>query len=119
MDTRTVFRDLGFEEDWEAFTDQPPAYLYDFGNLLLCAAQCTSSRSFRPIFLIGGVKRGPRSLGQVVFELPLTVDSFEQGVALIAHAVGTDFDPLVPTPWLSDGRQWRGHLPWLRGGTRQ
>lgn len=113
MDTRTVFKDLGFEEDWDALTDQPPAYLFDFGNLLLRAAQCTSSRTFRPVFLIGGVKRGLRSVGQIEFEMPLTVDSFEQGVALVAYAVGKDFDPLVPTPWLSDGRRWQDHLPWL------
>ena len=115
MDARTVFKELGFEEDWEAITDQPPAYFYDFGNLLLCAVQCTSSRSFKPVFLIGGVKRGPRSVGQIEFEMPLTIESFEQGVALIVHAVGKDFDPLVPTHWLSDGRKWQNHLPWLRG----
>ena len=119
MDTRTVFRDLGFTEDWEAMTDQPPAYFYDFGNLHLCAAECISSRSFRPVFLIGGVKRESRSIGRIEFEIPMTIDSFEQGVALIAHAIGKDFDPLVPTPWLSDGRQWRDHLPWLRQRTKE
>jgi hypothetical protein len=118
VDTRTVFKDLGFKEDWQAITDQPPAYFYDFGNLLLCAVECTSSRSFKPVILIRGVKRGHRSVGQIEFEMPLTIGSFEQGVALISHAVGKDFDPLVPTPWLSDGRKWRDHLPWLRGARR-
>lgn len=79
MDARAVFKDLGFKEDWVAMTDQPPAYFYDFGNLLLCAVECTSSRSLKPIFLISGVKRGPRSAGQIEFEMPLTIDSFEQG----------------------------------------
>jgi hypothetical protein len=118
VDTRTVFEDLGFKEDWQAITDQPPAYFYDFGNLLLRAIECTSCRSFKPVFLIGGVQRGPRSVGQIEFEMPLTIDSFEQGVALITHAVGKEFDPLVPTPWLSDGRKWQDHLPWLRGRAR-
>jgi hypothetical protein len=45
VDTRTVFEDLGFKEDWQAITDQPPAYFYDFGNLLLRAVECTSCRS--------------------------------------------------------------------------
>jgi hypothetical protein len=114
VDTRAVFEHLGFTEDWEALTDQPPAYFYDFGNLLLSAAQFTISRSFRPAFLIGGVVRDARSLRQIDFEIPLSVDSLEQGVALIAHAVGKDFEPLLPSPWLSDGRQWQDHLPWLR-----
>jgi hypothetical protein len=59
-----------------------------------------------------------RSVGQIEFEMPLTIDSFEQGVALISHAVGKEFDPLVHTPWLSDGRKWQDHLPWLRGRAR-
>jgi hypothetical protein len=29
--TRTLFETLGFQEDWEAITDQHPAYYYDFG----------------------------------------------------------------------------------------
>jgi hypothetical protein len=37
---------------------------------------------------------------------------------LISHAVGKEFAPLVPTPWLSDGRKWQDHLPWLRGRAR-
>lgn len=119
MDTRTVFKYLGFEEDQEAITDQPPAYLYDFGNLLLRAAECMSFRSLRPVFQISGVKRGRRSLGLIELEMPLKVDSFEQGVALIAHAVGKDFDPLVPTFWLSDGRRWQDHLPRLPGRSGQ
>ena len=118
MDTRTVFEDLGFKEDWQAITDQPPAYFYDFGNLLLWAVECTSGRSFKSVFLIGGIKCGPRSVGQIEFEMTLTIDSFEQGVALISHAVGKEFDPLVPTPWLSDGRKWQDHLPWVRGRAR-
>lgn len=85
MDTRTVFEHLGFKEDWQAITEQPPGYFYDFGNLLLCAIECTSCRSSKPVFLIGGVKCGPRSVGQIEFEMPLTIDSFEQGVALITQ----------------------------------
>lgn len=115
MDTRTIFKRLGFREDQEALTDEPPAYLYDFGNLILSAVQVAGHRSFRPVFLIGGVIRETRSLKSVNFELPLSVDSFEQGVALIAHAIGPEFQPHVPAPWLSEGRRWHDQLPWKRG----
>jgi hypothetical protein len=38
MKTRVLFEMLGFQQDWEAITDQRPAYYYDFGNLRLTAA---------------------------------------------------------------------------------
>ena len=118
VDTRVLFATLGFREDWEAITDQPPAYIYDFGNLVLHAAEVMGRRYLKPVFLMGGVTRDARSIGLIDFEMPLTIDSLEQGVALIAHAVGRDFQPLVPTPWLSDGRKWQDHLPWSRDRAR-
>jgi len=112
MDTREVFRLLGFEEERET-TAGCPAYVYDFGNLRLSAIECIG-KSYDTIFLLTGVKSGPRSIAMIQSEIALVVDSFEQGVALIAFIVGNDFEPVHSTPWLSDGREWQSFLPWER-----
>ncbi|WP_416193142.1 hypothetical protein [Nitrobacter sp. TKz-YC01] len=112
MDTRELFKVLGFEEEWET-TAHCPAYVYDFGNLRLSAIECIG-RFYRSVFLLTGVNSGARSIGMIHFEMPLKVDSFEQGVALIAHAVGRDFMPACRTTWLSEGREWQEFLPWER-----
>jgi hypothetical protein len=111
MDTCEVFRLLGFEEDQDSIADS--AFVYDFGNLRLSAIECIG-KFYRPVLLLTGVQSGPRSIHMIEFEMPLMVDCFEQGVALVAHAVGRDFEPLRPTPWLSDGREWQCFLPWER-----
>jgi hypothetical protein len=110
--TRAVFESLGFTEDWEAITDQCPAYYCDFGNLRLTAAEVMPFGA--PCFLLGGVWRDARSVSIVDFKMPLEVDSLEQGTAWIAYGIGEGFQPLHPTPWLAEGRKWRDHLPWVR-----
>jgi hypothetical protein len=111
--TRAVFEKLGFREDWEAITDQPPAYYYDFGNLRLTAAEVMSDH-FMPCFHFGGVWRDANSISMVDFQMPLEAESFEQAVAWIAYGIGERFRPSFSTPWLSDGRTLRNHLPWVR-----
>ena len=111
--THSLFGTLGFQENWEANTDQRPAYSYDFGNLHLTAGQGVN-RYFVPVFLFGGVVGDARSIKLVEFEMPLEIESFEQGVAWISHGIGTDFHPRIPTPWLADGQKWKDHLPWVR-----
>lgn len=113
METRTLLEGLSFQEDYWALTDKQPGYFYDFGNFRLEAAQLTS-RYFRPVFVFSGVISNTRSLKMLNFELPLEVESFEQGVALIAHGLGANFVPDVPTSWLADGRSWESHLPGVR-----
>jgi hypothetical protein len=113
MKTRTLFEMLGFQQDWEAITDQRPAYYYDFGNLSLTAVEVMSDR-FRPCFHLGGVMRSTNSIGMVEFEMPLEVESFEQGVAWIWYGIGEEFKPRIPASWLAEGRAWTEHLPWVR-----
>jgi hypothetical protein len=110
---RAVFEELGFTPDWTALTEQPPAYTFDFGNLTLKAAQVTG-QYLRPEFLMTGVARTPRSLAMIASSAPLEVESFEQGVAFIAAAIGPHFMPLRPTAWLDQGWLWQDHLPGRR-----
>jgi hypothetical protein len=111
---RAVFEQLDFEENWSAMTDEAPAYRYDFGNLKLEAAQVTN-RHFMPVFLLSGVHQDVRSLRMICFETPLEVASLEQGIALLAHAVGRSFQSAEPISWLEQGRSWQHLLPWEQG----
>lgn len=86
MNTRSLLKTLGFQEDWEAVSDQLPTYAYDFGNLHLTAAQ-VMNRYLVPVFLFSGVIQNARSIRLVEFQMPPEIGSFEQGVALISYGI--------------------------------
>ncbi|MDQ1081468.1 hypothetical protein [Pseudoroseomonas cervicalis] len=111
IEMRAVFEKLGFEEDWLAMTDQAPGYRYDLGNLELEAAQVVN-RHLVPVFLVSGIREDTRSLSRIRLETPLKVASLEQGIALLAYAVGRSFQPAKPTLWLELGHSWQHLLPW-------
>lgn len=111
--TRDLLVGLGFTEEWTAMTDRLPAYQYNFGNFVLSAAQLTTNY-LRPSMYLSGIISTARSITEVGFDMPMEVDSYEQGVAFIAHAVGRTFVPAKPTHWLDDGRSWEEYLPWVR-----
>lgn len=110
MKTRDLLVELGFQAEVARYTDQQPGYHYDFGNLVLHVSQVTNEY-LRQTMLFTGTKYSPRSIGSVEFSLPLDVESYEQGVALIAYNIGQDFKPTRPTPWLLLGRMYEEHLP--------
>jgi hypothetical protein len=112
MQTREVFKALKFEEVWGEMTDQDPSYRYNHGNLELTAVQVTN-KYIQPIFLLRGVANDGRNMMMIDCEIPLQVESFEQGVAYIAFALH-DFQPQKPILWLNQGRQWAELLPWER-----
>lgn len=113
MKIREILETLGFEPVWGTMTDQEPAYRYSFGNLELSATQVTNE-FLRPVFLFGGVVWASQSLSQIHFEIPLDVDSLEQGIAWIAYGLGSDFKPRIPADWITLGRQSVDELPWER-----
>jgi hypothetical protein len=113
--TEDVLRALGFHDDPGVMTDEPPGLSFDFGNFTLEASQ-NVNRWLRPVVALGGVMTTNRSSALVHFEMPLVVESFEQGVALVTHCLdshaGGTFIPASPVPWLLEGRQYRNLLPW-------
>ncbi|HQS49582.1 MAG TPA: hypothetical protein PK706_24590 [Xanthobacteraceae bacterium] len=111
--TRDVLDLLGFEEDWTAMADELPAYAVDLGNIKFTVARQTN-RFLRPVFTISGVAADRRTVKMISSELPLQVESYEQGVALLAHAIGADYEPEQPAEWLEQGRSWQHLLPWER-----
>ena len=111
--TRDLLVDLGFEVVVAEYADQQPGNRYDFGNFVLEASQVTG-KYFQSEIYFAGIISTPRELGMVEFSLPLDVQSYEQGVALIAFNIGRNFTPLRPTPWFEQGREWQDHLPGRR-----
>jgi len=113
MSTRSLLLELGFKPVHAQWTDQQPGYQYDFGNLVLVASELTSMY-LRPYMQFSGVWRGRNSMGMVDFGLLLTVECYEQGLALIADGLGRNFKPLIPTDWLEQGHQLKDYLPGKR-----
>ena len=111
--TRDLLVDLGFEPVTVRWTDQQPGYRYNFGNLVLEASQVTG-KYLQPEILFTGTMATPRVFGSVEFSLPLVLESYEQGVALIAYNIGQYFLPARECPWLMLGRKWEEHLPGRR-----
>lgn len=113
MKLRRLLEDLGFVQDYSAMTDQRPGYYFDFGNMRLNAVEVLS-KSFRPVMLFNGFEKTDRTVRQVNFELPLELESFEQGVALIVYYLGKEFIPSIATAWISQGREFEDALPWKK-----
>ena len=110
---RALLESLGFKPVIAEFTDEQPGYRYDFGNWALEASVLTN-RYFYQVMQFSGVLSDERSISMIDFALLLEVESYEQGVALIAYGIPSDFTPLHPTPWLEQGRAWEEHLPGRR-----
>ncbi|TCV81276.1 hypothetical protein [Sulfurirhabdus autotrophica] len=113
MKTRDLLIKLGFQEDWNVMTDELPGYYFDFGNAKLYAAQ-VMTKYLQPCILLTGVLSDNRSIGMVQSELHTYVNSYEEGMALLAYSVGEDFVPMKPTEWLDLGRKFEDHLPWVQ-----
>lgn len=82
LPTWDVLLSLGFIRDQNVFSDDPGGVSLDFGNFMLSAAHVLN-RWFQPIVLLSGVFTTPRTISEVICEMPLEVESREQGVAWI------------------------------------
>jgi hypothetical protein len=113
MATRDVLLGLGFTPCRADFTDEQPGYQYNFGNLLLKACQLTNLY-MRPVMQFSGFMATPFKMETFDFEMPLQVESFQQGAAYVSYNLGKKFIPKRPTTWLEEARQWEDLLPWRR-----
>lgn len=112
-ETRDVFAILGFEEVYGLMTDQEPSYLIDLGNVQVEIIQIMNMQ-FSGVLQMRGVYRSAngRTVNSIDFALPLAVESFKKGVALIVYGLGRDFVPGKSTVWFELGRKWKDRLPW-------
>jgi hypothetical protein len=117
VSTWDVLHSLGFTDDRALTAGAPGGLQKQFGNFTLSAIHCISLR-FQPVVILSGVMTTPRTVTQVECEMPQELESWEVGAAWVTwcldnHARG-EFQPTIPTPWLSEGRQHRRLLPWVR-----
>lgn len=124
LKTEDVLRALGFKVDDNVLSDGGPGLSFDFGNFKL-EASCNVNQWLRPVVVLGGVMTTTNRTNAVVhFEIPLELESFEQGIALVAYCLDSyspngRFEPALPAPWLIEGRKHRKLLPWNRSRNRR
>jgi hypothetical protein len=116
--TRELLKSLGFTNDPTVISDSPGGLSLDFGDFKLTAS-FGSNRWLQPSVWLGGVIATPRRLTSIECEMPIEVESWEQGAAWVTwcldkHSAGRKFDPASPIPWLAEGRQNLHLLPWER-----
>lgn len=109
---------LGFRQDDTVISDPPPGLSLDFGNVKLSASRGVN-RFLAPVVLLTGVLATKRSIAEVLSEIPLDVESVEQGLAWVVwsldNAAGGTFEPASAPAWVAEGRRHRHLLPWERG----
>jgi len=107
----------GVEIDPNVLSDGMPGLSFDFGNFKLEASE-NVNRWLRRVIILGGVMATNRTIAVVHFEMPLEVESFEQGVAFVTHCLDShasgNFESSLPVEWLKNGRQYRHLLPWYK-----
>jgi hypothetical protein len=111
-----LFEELEFRK-FEHPLSRKPAYAYSFGPFEIEAVVFVN-RWLREGYFLGGVVNTGRTISSVDGELPLDVDSKEQGLALLSYFLARHIpDPNRP-PWLRIGERMTSHLPWMTQTSR-
>ncbi len=115
--TRDVLLRFGFRPDDGIVSDVEPGLSFDFGNFKLSASWVMNMR-FAEVVLFTGVIVTPRTISEVLFELPRRVKSVEQCAAWIAWHLdrvvgGEGFVPAHPVEWFIVGKNHHSLLPWM------
>ncbi|SRR6266436_1897323 len=118
IETRDALFGLGFQPDEKVLFDVSTGLSFDFGNLTLRASCCLSPR-FEEIVLFTSILSTPRSLAEVLFEMPRKIDSLRQCAAWIVwnldqYADNRTFRPTRHVGWITEGRENRTLLPWIK-----
>lgn len=121
VSTRAVFVAAGFEQDWSAdWTEQLPTYLMRVGPFEVRASELTSMTSFRPVFVVSPIgSDGRRIFWDARTEMPLVLDSIDQGFAWLADLFQRWDIHLHPVPgWFDHGVRLSYLLPWVEQRAR-
>jgi hypothetical protein len=112
--TNEVLKQIGFKElhnpDKSDFID---SFEYDFGSFKL-KVRVLMNRRFKQVYHFSGILKTERSNNMIDFEVPMEVESFEQGVAYISYGLGSRFNSSISPQWYLDGLNWKNQLPWLK-----
>lgn len=106
---------VGFVRKLGSFSSSSGGLAYDFGNFELEVAYGVN-RWFRQVALLHGVIITPRTIAQVECEMPLMLESHEQGLGFLAWCLDNSspgsFKPAKYVPWLEEARKCTHLLPW-------
>ncbi len=86
--------------------------LFYFGNCKLKAIQCFNPEFYEGISFFGFWKT-EREMGEIQFNLPLKVESYEQGIAFISYYLRNARLAIRPD-WLNEGLALQDLLPWRK-----
>jgi hypothetical protein len=115
--TWEILKDLGFTPDVRVISEIRPGLSFDFGNLRLAASAVTTGWRLTPVILFTGIMQGSRSIAEVSFEMPRTIDSQEMCAAWIAWHLDQlsdgEYHPFRGDEWLAIGRANKLLLPWV------
>lgn len=103
-----MFTRLGFESCETA--GRRSSHSFDFGNLQLSAVE-GMSRQFEIVYVCSGVLQSDRAIEDVRFQIPLILDSYELGIALMAYYLRNITLTNEPD-WLFEGQGFSALLPW-------
>ncbi len=109
---QSLFEDLGFERFPHPFTSKP-AYRVRFGPYEVELALLTN-RWFQQSWMVSGIVNSGRTIAAIEAELPVEVETTEQGLALLSHFVGQHIPDEFKPAWLRIGERMTAHLPWSR-----
>ncbi len=84
---------------------------FNFGNFKLRAFEGVN-RYLMNVLIFSGVNNTIRTLSEIHFELPLEVESYEQGIAFISYYLGRGFQASIIPEWYYQGLQFKNLLPW-------
>lgn len=122
LGTWSALRELGFVPDEEYWGN--PCVSYDFGCLKLQATQMMDLR-FQQVVNISGTLNTPRTMANIMFDMPLQVESREQCAAWIAcHLKGVkrqleELSPPNGIRLLRLGLEHQDSLPWVRASEQR
>ena len=122
VSTWELLKDLGFSPEVSTLSENGVGLYFDFGNLRISAGRFLNMHVV-PIILLSGVFATSRTIAEICQEMPLEVESREQGTALVVWCLDQassrrEFVPLRSVPWLAEGRANRDSLPWERDMAR-
>lgn len=109
-----VFEELNFER-FDHPASSEPAYRTHFGPYEI-EAVLLINRWCQKGWMLGGTVNTTRTIGMVDGELPLVVESKEQGLALLSYFLARQIPEQFKPPWLRIGERMTSHLPWVRQG---
>jgi hypothetical protein len=107
-----LFEELDFDEFKHALSSKP-AYRTWIGPHEVEAAVLTN-RWLCESWMLSGIVNTGRTLSMIEGELPLEVNSREQGLALLSYFLARHIPEQFKPPWLRIGERMRSHLPWAR-----